>query len=120
MATTDELPADLPVLLGGEDVHMDIPAHRGWSDIRGWLVFDTMLPPALQIAEDATANADWERRNWRDSVNRVRPATDAEREMLTHLGFTVPADLDTVVTYRSGVIRRREWPALTDQQKDMA
>ena len=118
MTTTDSesLPVTLPLDFGASG----IGPHRGWDDVRGWLVFDTMLPAALQIAEDATANADYERRNWRDSVSRTRPATDTERELLTHLGFTVPTELDTVVTYRGGVIRRREWPALTDQQRDMA
>jgi hypothetical protein len=55
---------------------------------RGWLVF-TALPTGLQHAEDSRRDADLSvaQRCWE------RPATDAERFLLAHLGFTVPDDL---------------------------
>jgi hypothetical protein len=91
-----------------------IGAHYGWDDVRGWLTFSE-LPAEIQRQMDATQNADYERRHWRPSVHRVRPATDAEKLLLTYLGFNVPSDLETVVKYPSGGIRRLEWPVLIDQ-----
>lgn len=88
--------------------------HLGFDDPRGWLTFRG-LPDELQRQEDQTANADYERRHWRPSVHRVRPATDAERVLLQHLGFQLPAALQTTVYYPSGGVRRREWPQLAGQ-----
>lgn len=91
-------------------------------DPRGWLVFRG-LPNALQNAEDSTAAADFERqRTGRGIVRRYdkaargwffeRPATDAERALLAHLGYTLPVDLVTRVSYVSETLRRRRWPSL--------
>lgn len=92
--------------------------HFGWDDPRGWLTFHR-LPDELQRQMDQTANADHERRSWRPSVPRKRPATDAEKLLLTHLGFNVPSDLVTVVRYPSGGIRHLGWPALVKQQESL-
>jgi hypothetical protein len=80
---------------------------------RGLLVFD-WLTPELDLAENATAEADRARyvehpytRTW------TRPATNAERELLSHLGHTAqPADLATTVTFHTDTVRGRTWPAL--------
>jgi len=90
----------------------------GFDDVRGWLCF-AALPAEIQRQEDQTQNFDYERRHWRPSVHRTRPATEAEKALLTYLGFTVPEDLETIVTYPSGGIRRREWPALAKQREAM-
>jgi hypothetical protein len=95
-----------------------IGEHFGWDDPRGWLTFSA-LPDDLQRQMDQTQNADYERRHWRPSVPRIRPATDAERLLLTHLGFDVPTELDVRVRYPSGGIRRLEFPALIKQQEAM-
>jgi hypothetical protein len=95
-----------------------IGEHYGWDDVRGWLTF-SHLPDELQRQMDATQNADHERRHWRPSVSHIRAATTAERLLLTHLGFTVPTDLDVRVRYPSGGIRRLEFPALIKQQEAM-
>ena len=86
-------------------------------DPRGWLVFNR-LPDDLQSAEDSTAAADHERHHprydpWSPPIlHTERPATPTERALLTHLGYTVPAVLTTVVTYRSTGVRNRTWPQL--------
>lgn len=87
-----------------------VGAHRP-DPYRGWLVFDS-LPPEIQRAEDAThaADVDLANRDWRRW--RFRPATDAERMLLAHLGYDVPADLQTRVEWRHGSLRQRRWPAL--------
>lgn len=69
--------------------------------------------------EDATQNADYERRSWRPSVPRTRPASEAERVLLGYLGFALPSDLTTVVRYPSGGVRHRAWPALVKQREAM-
>lgn len=74
---------------------------------RGWLVFDH-LPPDLQRAEDATHYRDIH--DERDCFNR--PATDTERTLLAHLGFTVPEQLSTHIDHVTVGIVRRRWPAL--------
>lgn len=76
---------------------------------RGWLVF-TSLPTDLQHAEDSCHAADLsvDRRCWE------RPATDAEKFLLAHLGFTVPDDLITHVDRVTGGIVRRRWLTLED------
>lgn len=102
-----------------DNVIEGVGEHFGWQDARGWLTFSA-LPDELQRRMDESANADYERRHWRPSVARTRPATSAERLLLAHLGFTVPSDLETVVRYPSGGIRRLEFPALANQQEAMA
>ncbi|BCO36850.1 hypothetical protein BMW24_018290 [Mycobacterium heckeshornense] len=87
-------------------------------DPRGWLVF-THLPADLQRAEDATLFHDLamfarKARYNTDTCRRemTRPATDAERTLLQHLGFQLPDDLTTVVYYQSPTMRARCWPQL--------
>ena len=101
---------------------------------RGWLVFQC-LPPDLQRAEDSTQAADFTRdprrmTRYYDRDERVaywlRDATAAEQALLTHLGYTLPAEgdddypLQTWVSYATGTLRRRTWPALEtdDDEKD--
>ena len=81
------------------------------TDPRGWLVFDAPLPSDLQRAEDATQAADFARWTYRPRCFD-RPATDTERALLEHLGYTVPAELTTQVSYRSKSTRHRSWPVL--------
>jgi hypothetical protein len=96
-------------------------------DPRGWLVFEH-LPDELQRAEDATQNADYGRADglvagvrlqW-DREARVwyfeRPATDAERTLLQHLGYTLPSTLTTRVDYATETLRCRTWPQLETQE----
>ncbi|MCX6468090.1 MAG: hypothetical protein NTW76_02080 [Corynebacteriales bacterium] len=69
------------------------------------------LPDELQRAEDSTAVADKDR--VRGMYRHTRPATTTERQLLAHLGYTVPTDLDTVVSWPVGAgVRRRTWPQL--------
>lgn len=111
---------------------------------RGWLAF-TELPPALQRAEDSTLAADrarwddgwstgrglvWKRIKTvvpgiqRQGVEpaatwvRVfdRAATDTERMLLEHLGYELPDDLTTRVTFFAAV-RNRRWPQLMEEQE---
>ena len=83
-------------------------------DPRGWLAFDA-LPDDLQRAEDSTAAADFDRRRWARTLQR--PATDAERTLLTHLGHDdLPEDLTTHVTYKTLSVRNRRWPQLETQE----
>lgn len=88
-------------------------------DPRGWLAL-RYLPPEIQNLEDSTAAADQQR--WLAGPRRLgfvphrfgftRGATPAERILLQHLGYTLPASLDTVVTYKTKSVRNRRWPAL--------
>jgi hypothetical protein len=80
-------------------------------DPRGWLALRN-LPAKIQNLEDSTAMNDRDRMRPRGFE---RPATETERILLQHLGFTVPADLVTVVTWPSRSVRRRRWPALEGQ-----
>jgi hypothetical protein len=80
-------------------------------DPRGWLVFD-QLPDDLQKAEDSTAAADFDRRRF--SRGLQRPATAAERILLEHLGYQLPEELITHVTYKSTSVRNRTWPVLEE------
>ncbi|MBB5162486.1 hypothetical protein [Mycobacterium sp. AZCC_0083] len=103
-----------------------IGAQYPQPDPRGWLVFHG-LPDDLQRAEDSTQHADYLRqlggigigRQWDGDV-RVwyfeRPVTDAERTLLTHLGYTLPDVLKTRVDYASETLRRRTWPQLETQE----
>lgn len=80
-------------------------------DPRGWLAL-RFLPESVQNAEDATHHNDFvHRRRWRE---RIRPATDTERLLLAHLGYVVPDELDTVVTFKSPGIWCRRWPVLEE------
>lgn len=78
---------------------------------RGVLVF-SRLPDAVQRAEDATAYADHEARHWRASVTSTRSATLTERALLAHLGYSLPASLETRVQWLTNGVRRRTWPQL--------
>lgn len=99
------------------DIDLSGAVHYGWDDVRGWLVF-AALPAEAQRLEDQTQNFDHEQHR-RPSVHRIRPSTDVEKLLLGHLGFAVPNNLETVVKYPSGGIRRREWPALIRQREAM-
>jgi hypothetical protein len=82
------------------------------TDPRGILVFH-WLPDDLQRAEDSTAVTD------RDAMRPrgfQRPATDTERALLAHLGYTLPDELVTVVRYRTRGVRHRRWPQLESQE----
>ncbi|MBZ4620990.1 hypothetical protein [Mycobacterium avium] len=103
-----------------------IGAQYPQPDPRGWLVFES-LPADLQLAEDSTQHADYARQNFGDGICRQfdrdarvwfweRPATDAERTLLEHLGYTLPDQLTTRVRYVSETLRRRTWPALETQE----
>ncbi|MCZ0732215.1 hypothetical protein [Mycolicibacterium iranicum] len=92
------------------------------GDRRGWLVFEH-LPDDLQNAEDTTQAHDF---TWRGNqllreydparghVVRFfnRPATLAERTLLTHLGHELPETLYTRVEYLTETLRQRRWPQL--------
>ncbi|KUI13388.1 hypothetical protein AU192_24720 [Mycobacterium lehmannii] len=95
----------------------EIGEHRP-DKYRGWLVF-AHLPKELQDAEDATQEADYRRSRLIGSVAApmmrgpwARPATDAERTLLAHLGFTLPERLVTWVSYPTATVRKRRWPQL--------
>ncbi|MGV0720560.1 hypothetical protein ABQF17_17945 [Mycolicibacterium elephantis] len=83
------------------------------DDPRGWLVFEH-LPPAIDNAECATQENDYTSQHWLHHI-RERPATDAERLLLQHLGYVLPAELTTVVTYLTPTVRNRSWPQLEGQ-----
>lgn len=88
-----------------------IGAHRP-DAVRGWLVFDH-LPPDLQIAEDSTLAADHERAAARHGRAFTRDATEAERILLAHIGFTeLTDDLRTRVQWVASGVRKRTWPQL--------
>lgn len=84
-------------------------------DPRGWLVFDAPLPNDLQRAEDSTAAADFDRRRFGRVLQR--PATSAERILLERLGYELPAELTTHVSYKSLATRNRRWPQLETQEE---
>jgi hypothetical protein len=109
------LPTTIPAWMTALD--MSGAQHYGYADLRGWLTFSG-LPDEIQRQLDQTANFDWEHRDWLHRP-RTRPATPAERLLLTWLGFGVPPNLDTVVRYISGSVRRCEWPQLEQQREGM-
>lgn len=74
------------------------------------LVFRHGQACALLTAEDATQAADLDRLHRYGA--HTRPATDAERALLTACAHTVPESLNTHVLPHSAAVRRREWPAL--------
>ncbi|PPJ24148.1 hypothetical protein C5E45_28285 [Nocardia nova] len=82
-------------------------------DPRGWLVFES-LPTDLQRLEDSRLQADFEDAEEHRGWPWMRPATDTERALLEHLGYTLPATLTTRVDYDTG-IRCRRWPDLEGQ-----
>lgn len=94
----------------------DIGAHRP-DDPRGWLLFE-QLPGDLQNAEDSRLAAD--RQHVRDNDNMfwsfTRPATNTERTLLEHLGYTLPDTLRTHVNWLSPGVRNRRWPQLENQE----
>lgn len=91
---------------------------------RGWLRFE-YLPDDLQRAEDSTQEHDFcwapKAQRWDSKLGAwyaERDATDAEKTLLEHLGYTLPAEgdddypLQTRVSYRTETLRHRSWPAL--------
>jgi hypothetical protein len=81
------------------------------GDIRGWLAINN-LPPELQRAEDSTAMADKARHRLLNPRGHEREATATERILLQYLGFELPEQLTTKVTWPSRSVRRRTWPVL--------
>ena len=80
------------------------------TDPRGILVF-YWLPDDLQRAEDSTQAADRERTM---GFPFEREATPTERILLQHLGYQLPEQLVTAVSYPSSWVRCRRWPALEE------
>ena len=80
-------------------------------DIRGLLCING-LPPEYQLAEDGTADADRTYARTKGPRPHERAATEVERILLAWLGFTLPEQLTTKVTWPSRSVRRREWPQL--------
>ncbi|MDX1890119.1 hypothetical protein [Mycolicibacterium sp. 050158] len=108
---------------------LTLPPQQPQPDPRGWLVFTALLPDDLQRAEDSTQHADFHPVGVKWSTDYdaaidvavdyfTRPATDAERTLLTALGYAVPADLATRVSFPSPLVRRRRWLALETQQEN--
>ena len=83
------------------------------SDPRGILVFSS-LPSELQRGEDATAVCDRDRHRMLDPRGHQREASEAERILLQYLGFELPEQLTTKVTWPSRSVRRRTWPQLEE------
>lgn len=71
-----------------------------------------ICPTLFQRAEDSTADAD---RAVMKPRGFEREATSTERALLSHLGFTVPEQLTTVVKFKSPSVRNRRWPQLEDE-----
>jgi hypothetical protein len=88
-------------------------------DVRGWLALRN-LPNSVQLAEDATADADRDRcmRPRGRGRHRVgtfdRPATDTERLLLEWLGHTLPTELTTTVRFVTTAVRNRRWIQLEE------
>jgi hypothetical protein len=74
-------------------------------------MFDS-LPDDLARLEDQRQHADHEhiREGMFDTFDR--PATDTERELLAHLGYSLPAGLTTRVHWLTNGVRNRRWPQL--------
>jgi len=81
------------------------------GDPRGLLMF-TSLSAELARLEDQRLHADHEHihEGMFDAFTRLATAT--ERELLGHLGYSVPATLTTRVNWLSNGVRRRSWPQL--------
>jgi hypothetical protein len=86
------------------------------NDPRGWLVWDGVLPDHLQRAEDSTLVNDRDKARLFKPRGHTRMATAAEIELLSHLGYDIPAELETVVSWPSRACRRRRWPVLETQE----
>lgn len=102
----DGLPPDLQ---NAEDTtaaaDLDRERNRSWWSLAVWGVDTTAeVDQSYQDATNALTRAGWN--GW----GRLRPATTAERTLLTHLGYELPDTLYTVV--RPGPIRHRLWPQL--------
>ena len=93
------------------DMPTQQPRAAAGTDARGWLVWDGPLPDDLQAQEDATQSADFTRRLTHPRGHQ-RDATSVEVELLTHLGYQVPPDLQTTISWPSANCRRRRWLAL--------
>jgi hypothetical protein len=99
-----------------------LPPQQPQPDPRGVLCFTEPLPDDLQRGEDAAQHHDFRgdfkwHSEFDDTVEAwvtyfERPATDTERTLLAALGYTVPTDLVTRVSFPSPLVRRRRWPAL--------
>jgi hypothetical protein len=87
------------------------------NDPRGWLMFDS-LPDDLARLEDQRLHADHEhiREDVLTPYTFNRAATDTERTLLAHLGYTVPGNLQTRVCWLSYGVRNRRWPQLEGQE----
>ncbi|BDB45386.1 MULTISPECIES: hypothetical protein [Mycobacterium] len=83
----------------------NLPAVWGTSDPAGLAAIQARARRILTAAGMSS---------WR--VN-VRPATDAERTLLEHLGHELPAELFTAITYPSTGTRNRRWPQLESQEE---
>ena len=98
---------------------MTIPAQQpkaiAGEDPRGVLTFVEPLPMVLEDAENATQNADFTRRLTAPR-GFERAATAAEKQLLAAIGYVVPEDLTTVVSFPSKACRRRVWPAIENQE----
>lgn len=100
---------------------MTMPNQHPQPDPRGWLAFDGPLPDDLQRAEDSTAAADFDRYP-KSGKPFERLATDAEKALLTHLGYEVQLlpsregkeadDLITEVRFVTTATRNRRWPQI--------
>lgn len=89
------------------------------NDARGWLTFDH-LPAEIKRAEDATQAYDHDQMSgdWMGRAKRSRPATETERALLEHLGYTLPEKLTTEVEWITPSIRHRSWPELSGEADD--
>jgi hypothetical protein len=100
-----------------------LPPQQPQPDPRGWLAFTEPLPDDLQRGEDSCQHHDFygAHDGWRSEQDPVtgvwveffeRPDTDTERTLLAALGYTLPAELVTRVSFPSALVRRRRWLAL--------
>jgi hypothetical protein len=100
-------------------VTITLPSQQPQPDPRGWLAFTAPLPDDLQRAEDSTQHHDYVGPHtlksktdettgaWVDYFER--PATDTERALLIALGYSLPDELVTTVSFPSALVRRRRW-----------
>lgn len=86
----------------------------------GLLVFQHIAGCTLRDAEDATQANDlilaW---CWYGECF-TRDATATERLLLDALGFEVPDELDTALTYLTDTVRCRTWPPLKTKSTEGA
>ena len=83
-------------------------------DPRGWLAMNN-LPLEYQRLEDGTAMANRAWQRGRKPRGHEREATETERILLAHLGFELPEQLTTKITWPSRSVRRRTWPQLEEE-----